>query len=251
MSDRHEPLDNASSDWALVTGASRGIGRAIAIELGRAGFHVVVNFKASADKAAEVRDSIVAEGGSAEVRGFDVADAAACRAVMEELIERLGSPFAVVNNAGVTRDGLFVWMKPEDWNEVLMTNLSSFYHVTQPALKAMLSAKRGRIINITSTAGQTGNPGQVNYSAAKAGLIGATKALASEIAKRRITVNAVAPGFIESDMTGELPLDRIRGSIPAGRIGQPEEVASVVRYLASDEAAYITGQVIAVNGGLV
>jgi 3-oxoacyl-[acyl-carrier protein] reductase len=238
-------------DWALVTGASRGIGRAIALELGAAGLHVVLNYRASAPQAEAVAQEIRAAGGSAECCAFDVADGDAARAALEALLATHGAPLVLVNNAGITRDGLFVWMKPEDWRAVLETNLSSFYNVTQPLLKPMLSARRGRIVNITSTAGQTGNPGQVNYSAAKAGLIGATKALAKEIAKRGITVNAVAPGFVESDMTAAISLDRIRASVPAGRMGLPAEVAAVVRFLTTDGAAYITGQVIAVNGGLV
>ena len=238
-------------DWALVTGASRGIGRAIAVELGAAGLHVVLNYKSSTEAAREAAQEIRDAGGSAELAPFDVADGDAARAALEGLLAAHGAPLVLVNNAGITRDGLFVWMKPEEWREVLETNLTSFFNVTQPLLKPMLGARRGRIVNITSTAGQTGNPGQVNYSAAKAGLIGATKALAKEVAKRRITVNAVAPGFVESDMTAGIPLDRIRASVPAGRMGLPAEVAAVVRFLATPEAAYITGQVIAVNGGLV
>lgn len=242
--------EERSRDWALVTGASRGIGRAIAMELARRPLHVVVNYVASEERAAEVVQLIESEGGSAEAARFDVADGASTEVAVLGLQERLGAPYMIVNNAGVTRDGLFVWMSNEDWDAVLDTNLKGFYHVTRPLLKAMLGARRGRIVNIASTAGQTGNPGQVNYSASKSGLIGATKALALEIAKRGITVNAVAPGFIESDMTADLPPDSIRQRVPAGRMGRPEEVASVVGFLASEGSAYVTGQVIAVNGGL-
>jgi 3-oxoacyl-[acyl-carrier protein] reductase len=239
-----------NGDWALVTGASRGIGRAIAIELGGTGLHIVVNCRSAVDRAHEVADSIEEAGGSAEVVPFDVSRSEPTRLAIEGLLERLGPPQVIVNNAGITRDNLMVWMEEDDWRAVLETNLGGFFHVTQPCLKAMLTARKGRIINITSTAGQVGNSGQVNYSASKAGLIGATKALALEIAPRGITVNAVAPGFVETDMTAELPSDRIK-TIPAGRIGAPEEVAAVVRFLVSDAAAYITGQVIAVNGGIV
>jgi 3-oxoacyl-[acyl-carrier protein] reductase len=236
--------------WALVTGASRGIGRAIAIELARVPLHVVVNYKSGAEPAAAVVDRIVTDGGSAEACGFDVADPALTRAAVETLIGRLGAPRVLVNNAGILRDGLMVWMKPEDWHQVIATNLNGFFHVTQPCLKPMLTERNGRIINIASTAGQMGNPGQTNYSAAKAGLIAATQALSREVARRGITVNCVAPGFIDTEMLAALPIDRIIGSIPARRLGRAEEVATAVRYLVSEEAAYVTGQVLAINGGL-
>jgi len=239
-----------SKEWALVTGASRGIGRAIAIELAGTGLHVVVNCRSQVEAAREVVATIERAGGSAEVVRFDVALAEPTRVAIETLLERLGAPHVLVNNAGIKRDNLMVWMEEEDWRAVIDTNLGGFFHVTQPCLKAMLTARKGRIINITSTAGQLGNAGQVNYSASKAGLIGATKALALEIAPRGITVNAVAPGFVETDMTAELPPARIK-TIPAGRLGAPEEVAAVVRFLASDAATYVTGQVVAVNGGIV
>jgi 3-oxoacyl-[acyl-carrier protein] reductase len=245
-----QPTDGPDDDWILVTGASRGIGRAIAETIARSGFHIVVNFHSNGDAAAAVVETILSAGGSAEPLPFDVADATACATAAAALVERLGPPYAIVNNAGVTRDGLMVWMKPEDWGHVLSTNLDSFYNVTQPFLKEMLSRRRGRIVNITSTAGQIGNAGQVNYSASKAGLIGATQALAKELAKRKITVNAVAPGFIETDMTSDLPVDKLRQMIPAGRFGSAEEVAAVVVFLLAESASYVTGQVIGVNGGL-
>lgn len=239
-----------TQDWALVTGASRGIGRSIAIDLARSSIHVIVNYMASEAAARAVVAEIIAAGGSAEPAQFDIRNLDETESSIRGLIERLGAPYAVINNAGVTRDGLMVWMKREEWGDVMDTSLNGFFNATRPCLKSMITARRGRIINITSVAGLMGNPGQVNYSAAKAGLIGATMALSREVARRGVTVNAVAPGFIVTDMTSHLPVDQIIQSIPLGRLGKPEDVAAAVRFLVSSEAGYITGQVLSVNGGI-
>jgi 3-oxoacyl-[acyl-carrier protein] reductase len=238
---------------ALVTGASRGIGRAIAEHLGAAGHRVAVNYHSSPGAAEEVVEVITSNGGEAIAVGADVGDPEAISAMIADVGERLGPIEILVNNAGITRDGLVMRMGVEDWDDVLATNLRSAFLCTKAALRGMLRAKWGRIVNIASVSGIAGNPGQANYAAAKAGLIGFTKSVAKEVGSRGITVNAVAPGFIDTDMTADLG-DAVREAaipqITLGRFGTPQEIASAVGYLASDTASYITGQVIVVDGGM-
>jgi len=231
----------------LVTGSSRGIGRAIAQRLARGGFAVTVHCRAGRDAA----DALAKEIAGAVLQ-FDVTDRAAARAALEADVAANGPYYGIVCNAGVTRDNTFAALSEADWDEVLDTSLGGFYNVVHPLLMPMVRARKGgRIVTIASVSGIMGNRGQVNYSAAKAGLIGATKALAVELASRSITVNCVAPGFIESDMTAALALEQILKAIPMNRAGKPEEVAAAVEFLFSDGAAYITRQVISVNGGLI
>lgn len=238
--------------FALVTGASRGIGKAIAERLAADGYFVVLNYKNNDQAANETLQSIIANGGRAELLKFDVTDASAIKSAYENWCElHPGAHFDVlVNNAGIRRDGLMVFMSNEDWADVMHTNLDSFFYLTKLVLQPMVRSRHGRIINITSISGVAGMAGQVNYSSAKAALIGATKALSKELAARKITVNAVAPGFISTDMTAELDEAELKKTIPMGRFGQPEEVAALVSFLASDEAAYITGQTINIAGGI-
>jgi 3-oxoacyl-[acyl-carrier protein] reductase len=237
---------------ALVTGASQGIGRATALALAQAGARVAVAAR-NAGKLAEVVAEIASGGGEAIAVPMDVADAEQVKAGFRRTIEKFGRLDILVNNAAITRDGLAVRMKAEDWDAVLRTNLTGAHFCAQQAMSVMMRARYGRIINVTSVVAETGNPGQVNYVAAKAGLIGLTRALAVEIASRNITVNAVAPGFIVSPMTAPLPQevkDRLVARVPLGRMGKDAEVAAAIVFLASDEAGYITGAVLDVNGGL-
>jgi len=236
---------------ALVTGASRGIGRAVAQALAAEGASVVLGARDAA-RLQEVVAAIAAAGGKAEALTLDVASAESVAAGFEKLLAVHGRLDLLVNNAGITRDTLLLRMKPEQWSEVLDTNLTGAFLCTQAALKPMLKQRAGRIVNISSVVGLTGNAGQTNYAASKAGLIGFTKAVAREVASRSITVNAVAPGFIETDMTAAMTdkaRDSMTAAIPLGRVGSPEDVAGAVCFLASDAAAYVTGQVLAVDGG--
>ncbi len=236
---------------ALVTGASRGIGRAIATRLAAQGAHVLA--AARGDNAAGTVQEIQAAGGRAEALALDVTDPAAVDAAVTSALERHSRLDILVNNAGITRDQLMLRLKRDDWDAVLTTNLTSAYMLTQAVLKPMIRQRSGRIICISSVVGQSGNPGQANYAASKAGLIGFAKSVALEVASRSITVNVVAPGMIATDMTGVLPektREALIGRIPLGRLGAPDDVAAAVCFLASDEAAYITGQVLAVNGGM-
>jgi 3-oxoacyl-[acyl-carrier protein] reductase len=235
----------------LVTGSSRGIGKAIAMRLAREGYDVVLHCRTKREEADATAQSIVGMGRRAHVLQFDIGDRDAAAAALEADVEQHGCYYGVVCNAGVARDNAFPAMSGDDWDIVLKTNLDGFYNVLNPLIMPMVRRRKpGRIVTLASVSGLIGNRGQVNYSAAKAGIIGATKALALELAKRDITVNCVAPGLIETDMIGDVPLEEATRMIPARRIGKPEEVAAAVSFLLSDDAGYITRQVISVNGGL-
>jgi len=239
--------------YALVTGGSRGIGRAVALKLAAQGWPVIINYRSNEAAAKATLDEIVAAGGQAELLPFDVADEVATDAAVDQWEAQHPDDYVavLVNNAGIRRDGPMFMMSNDDWHGVLDTSLNGFFYITRRLLKHMMPRKRGgRIINMASLSGLKGLPGQANYSAAKAALIGATKALAQEVAARNITVNAIAPGFIATDMTSDLNEQELTKMIPAGRFGRADEVAALAAFLASDDAAYITGQAISINGGL-
>ncbi|MCF6137073.1 3-oxoacyl-[acyl-carrier-protein] reductase [Pseudalkalibacillus berkeleyi] len=243
-----------SGKTALVTGASRGIGRAIAIDLARQGVSVAVNYSGSEERARQVVEEIQEQGGKAFAIQSDVASVDSVTSMIKEVVSTFGSLDILVNNAGITRDNLIMRMKEEEWDAVINTNLKGVFNCTKAVTRQMMKQRSGRIINIASIVGVSGNPGQANYVAAKAGVIGLTKTTAKELSSRGITVNAVAPGFIETDMTEALETnvkDEMMKQIPLSRLGRPEDIASAVRFLAGDEASYITGQTLHVDGGMV
>ncbi|MFD2726887.1 3-oxoacyl-ACP reductase FabG [Hyunsoonleella rubra] len=238
---------------ALITGGSRGLGKAICVQLAKdTDYHILINYNSNKDAATDTLKSVEAEGNTGELMRFNVGDASEVKAQLETWQEN--NPDAIieviVNNAGITKDGMFMWMPEEDWKGVLDTSLNGFYNVTTALLQKMLRNRFGRIINMASVSGVKGTAGQVNYSAAKGAIVGATKALAQEVAKRNITVNAVAPGFIKSDMTAELDEKELKKMIPINRFGEADEVAHLVSFLVSKKASYITGEVVNINGGI-
>ena len=241
-----------TSKIAIVTGASRGIGKAIALRLSRDGFQVVGTATSTAGAAA-ITEYLEESGGLGVGRVLDVAEGAAIEAFIESVSEEFGTPFVLVNNAGITRDNLLMRMKEEEWEAIINTNLTSIFRISKACMRGMMKARAGRIINVTSVVGVTGNAGQTNYAAAKAGIIGFSKSLAKEVGSRGITVNCVAPGFIDTDMTRALPEDireALLKGIPLGRLGSVEEIAGAVAFLSSEDAGYITGETLHVNGGM-
>lgn len=237
---------------ALITGGSRGIGRAVSLKLAEDGYHVIINYRSNQKEAEKTLELVKEKGESGELLKFDVSNVDEIENSLENWMNNNPETYIeiLVNNAGIRKDNLQVFMQNDEWNDVINTNLNSFFFITRRLLKDMLVKKFGRIINIVSLSGLKGMPGQTNYSAAKAGVIGATKALAQEVAKKKVTVNAVAPGFIKTDMTAELNEKELKRMIPMQRFGKPEEVAELVSFLASDRSSYITGEVISVNGGI-
>lgn len=237
---------------AIVTGASRGIGRATAVELAKTGYHVIINYHSSEAAAAETLAQVGAAGQTGEICKFDVANAEEVKNALTGIIEKHKRVDVLVNNAGVTADGLFMIMGEDEWHRVIDTTLHGFFNVTKPVLREMVRKKRGSIVSVSSLSAMAPNRGQANYAAAKAGLIAATKSLSKEVARFGIRVNAVAPGPIETDMLSSMPMDvnMIKAAIPMARVGKPEEVARVIRFLCSDDASYMTGQVLSINGGM-
>lgn len=238
--------------YALVTGGSRGIGRAVCLKLAEMGYTVLINYNTNTAAAEQTKSLIEAAGGKAELMAFDVADGEAADSVLTAWQENHPDDYigVLVNNAGIRRDNTLVFMQNEEWHSVIDTTMNGFFYITRRVIKDMLIKRWGRVINIASLSGIKGTAGQTNYSAAKAALIGASKALALEAAPRKVTVNVVAPGFIDSDMTKDLPKDELKKLVPMGRFGSADEVADLVAFLASDKAAYITGEVISINGGI-
>ena len=244
-------MNKTENPVAVVTGGSRGIGRAICGELAGEGYRVVINYHSNGEAAEETLALIRKQGGQGEINRFDVADTRETQKAIEEIIGRYGHIHVLVNNAGITSDGLFVFMTENEWDSVMNTHLKGFYNVTRPVLENMVAHKQGSIVSISSVSGIVGHRGQANYSAAKAGLMGATRAIAAEVARLGVRVNAVAPGIIKTEMTEDIPRGQVKGLIPMARMGRPEEVATVVRFLCSQDASYMTGQVISVNGGMI
>ena len=242
-------MTNTTKKTALVVGGSRGIGRAIALRLARSGFNIWLTYKGNHEAANKVKAEIESLGSACDLIAFDVSNYEETEAALTGRLEN-SAPDVLVYNSGISRDNLLMWMTREEWDSVLSTNLDGFFNVTRAVVFAMLKAKRGRIVIVSSTSGQIGQAGQVNYSASKAGLIGAAKALAREVGKKNILVNVVAPGFIETDMTAKIPVAQVLPLIPLNRVGKAEDVASVVNFLCTEEHMYVHGQVIGINGGL-
>jgi 3-oxoacyl-[acyl-carrier protein] reductase len=235
---------------AIITGAGRGIGRATALEMAGAGYFVIINYKSNAEAAAQTLNLVRAAGGDGEILQFDVTDSAAVKDNIAGIVERHGRINVLVNNAGISADGLFLLLGEDEWDNVINTTLKGFYNMTKPVLREMIKNKEGSIVSVSSVSALMPNRGQANYAAAKAGIIGASRSLAAEVARFGVRVNVVAPGLIETDMIKDAPIAEIKKAIPMARLGQPQEVARVIRFLCSDDASYITGQTISINGGM-
>lgn len=242
---------NPENPLAIVTGGSRGIGRAISLELARQGHFVLINYKSREQEAQETLEQILALGGAGEIFPFDVSDSKQAGEALEEIHSRFGAADILINNAGIAADQLFIMMQESDWDKVIQTSLKGFYNLTQPVVSQMVTRKKGAVVSIASVSGLTGNRGQTNYSAAKAGIIGASRSLAQEVARFGIRINVVAPGLIDTEMIQDIPTKELKNIVPMARVGKPEEVARVVRFLCTEDSSYITGQVIQVNGGML